>query len=87
MIEKIQITKYKCECGKAFIKKSSAIHHETVCKCWKHPILKTCYTCKNTIIYSDSDNYQNWRYRDCLVGVENWTYDYINVNCTKWEAI
>lgn len=56
---KIQITRYKCQCGKKFAKKYAAEHHEKVCKCWTNPKNRSCKTCKFGSFINDSNGMEH----------------------------
>jgi len=67
-----EVKAYKSDCGKLYAKKQSAIAHETICKCWSNPNLKTCVTCKFGQLIKDSNGMEHepqylhtWKQWEC----------------------
>lgn len=68
-----KVTRYYAECGKGFWNKQKALNHESACKCWKNPKIKSCVSCKYRNIASDFD--------ETDLGVESWSVN----NCKYSE--
>lgn len=67
-----KVTRYYSDCGRGFWKKQQAITHDENCKCWKNPKFKTCISCVNKNIKTDSNGMENepqhlqtWEYNAC----------------------
>ncbi len=96
----IEVTAYKCDCGKKYHTKSAAKRHELNCKCWTNPKFKTCKSCKFCRVYEDSNGMEHqpqflhtWKQIECT----NPLFDYdkhftaahfkaqdLNINCPVW---
>lgn len=67
-----KIEAYQCKCGKKYFSKKSAIVHESICKCWRNPDIKSCFTCKFGKFITDSNGMESepqylqvWQQWDC----------------------
>jgi len=89
---------YITECNRKYFTKLSCSIHEKTCRCWKHPKMQTCLTCKFGIrIYGMKNmptrlNKRNeW---DCSNSAFNHELHFtpahekakdLNINCPIWE--
>lgn len=60
------------DCGKNYLRKAQAISHESICRCWTNPNLKTCVTCKFGELVKDSNGMEDepqyletWKWWNC----------------------
>ena len=83
----------KFKCGRAHSRyRETIVKHEKIC--WFNPKNKTCKTCKHEKYYTDEDDMDIWKERECLIGnisddeLEELRFDNgikPKEHCEKWE--
>lgn len=58
-MEKVNVIKYKTDCGKFYSSAKAARSHESHCRCWKNPKIKTCMTCAFGRLIKDSNGMEH----------------------------
>jgi len=91
---------YRCECGRKYHTKQSAVRHEKICQCWTNPKFRTCKSCKWATKEKDSNgmedepqNLETWvqwkcnnpDYRDYHFHAAHKNAPDLNFNCAIWQ--
>lgn len=90
-----EVIRFKCKCGRVYAKKTDAVNHEKICKCWKNPDHKTCLTCKHKNIEYDSNGMEHepqfletWQTNlcshHCKERIPHKKAPTLNINCPFW---